>query len=151
MEQLTRAERLTGENNLNERYLRVCGMVEGVDYASLLPSSESEGCESPPVAPSSKKKMIDDVTAGWLRDNSPIEAAGDDAALSVIDEEIAKGAFTPRGPVKRTGFAARFRDNASGVYPHELFALFSSWAARSTARPRPCRAGPKSRPVTVHV
>jgi hypothetical protein len=34
MEQITRAEEIMGANDLYERYLRVCGMVEGVDYAS---------------------------------------------------------------------------------------------------------------------
>jgi hypothetical protein len=46
MEQITRAEEIMGANDLYERYLRVCGMVEGVDYegvdyASLLSQSDA--------------------------------------------------------------------------------------------------------------
>jgi hypothetical protein len=35
-EQITRAEEITGANDLYKRYLSVCGVVEGVDYASLV-------------------------------------------------------------------------------------------------------------------
>jgi hypothetical protein len=68
----------------------------------------------------------------WLRRNNLVERCGDVAALAVIDEEIAKGTFTPNEPLKRSGFKnRRYQDDVDWCWPEKLRDLFPSiWGTR---------------------